>query len=88
MEKHQGIFDLSFLSHMPHMTIMAHKEKKELKDMLKYAVNIKGPVAIRYPKGEAPELFPYMNNPIEYKKAEILYEGEDAVFFAVGKILE
>ncbi|HOA80756.1 MAG TPA: 1-deoxy-D-xylulose-5-phosphate synthase [Defluviitaleaceae bacterium] len=87
-ETHQGIFDLSFLSHMPHMTIMAPKDKKELKDMLKYAVNIKGPVAIRYPKGEAPELFPYMNNPIEYKKAEILYEGEDAVIFAVGKMLE
>lgn len=87
-ETHQGIFDLSFLSHMPNMTIMAPKDKSEFVEMLKYSFSINGPVAIRYPKGEAPDLFPSVHQPIEYQRAEILYEGKDAAIIAVGKMME
>ena len=50
-ETHQGIFDLSYLSSMPNMHIMAPKNKWELSDMLKFAVKFDGPIAIRYPRG-------------------------------------
>ncbi len=52
-ETHQGIFDLSYLSSIPNMHIMAPKNKWELSDMLKYAVEFDGPIALRYPRGEA-----------------------------------
>ncbi|WP_058485271.1 1-deoxy-D-xylulose-5-phosphate synthase [Defluviitalea phaphyphila] len=87
-ETHQGIFDLSYLSHMPNMTIMAPKDKFELEEMLKYAFTIKGPVAIRYPKGEAPVLSEFNTNPIKYNKSELLYEGKDGAIIAVGKMVE
>ena len=52
-ETHQGIFDLSYLSSIPNMHIMAPKNKWELSDMLKFAVEFDGPIALRYPRGEA-----------------------------------
>ena len=52
-ETHQGIFDLSYLSSIPNMTVMAPKNKWELSDMLKFAVDYDGPIALRYPRGEA-----------------------------------
>ena len=55
-ETHQGIFDLSFLSTIPNMCIMAPKNKWELSDMMKFAVNYDGPIAVRYPRGEAYDL--------------------------------
>ena len=50
-ETHQGIFDMAFLNLVPNLTIMAPKNFEELKQMLEYAVNLKAPVAIRYPRG-------------------------------------
>ena len=50
-ETHQGIFDISYLSTIPGMTVLAPKNKWELSDMLKYAVDFSGPIAIRYPRG-------------------------------------
>ena len=52
-ETHQGCFDLTYLSMIPNMTVMAPKNKWELSDMLKFAVKYQGPIAIRYPRGEA-----------------------------------
>ena len=52
-ETHQGIFDLSYLSSIPNMHIMAPKNKWELSDMMKYAVGFGAPIAVRYPRGEA-----------------------------------
>lgn len=52
-ETHQGIFDISYLTSIPNMTLMAPKNKWELSDMLKFAINFDGPIAIRYPRGEA-----------------------------------
>ena len=52
-ETHQGIFDLSYLSTIPNMCVMAPKNKWELSDMMKFAVDYTGPIALRYPRGEA-----------------------------------
>ena len=52
-ETHQGIFDLSYLSSIPNMTILAPKNKWELSDMMKFAADFEHPIAIRYPRGEA-----------------------------------
>lgn len=71
-ETHQGIFDLSFLSHMPNMTILAPKNKQELRDMLCFANQFNGPIAIRYPRGKAFEGLEEYRAPIEYGKSEIL----------------
>ena len=50
-ETHQGCFDLSYLSMMPNMKVLAPKNAAELEQMLEYAVDCEGPVAIRYPRG-------------------------------------
>ncbi len=73
-ETHQGIFDISFLSHMPSMTIIAPKNKQEFRDMLIYANQFNGPIAIRYPRGGAYEGLTEYNSPIIYGKSEILKE--------------
>ncbi len=86
-ETHNGQFDLSYLSHMPNLTVLAPKDGKELEEMLEYAFTLEGPCAIRYPRGEAEK------QPSEYAvseplngKIEILSEGKDGVFLAVGKM--
>ena len=53
---HQGVFDLSYLSHMPNMNILAPKSTAEFEDMLKYAISLKKPCAIRYPNGKASQM--------------------------------
>ena len=72
-ETHQGIFDLSYLSSIPNMHIMAPKNKWELSDMLKYAVEFDGPIALRYPRGEAYDGLKEYRRPIEYGKSEVIY---------------
>lgn len=62
---HQGIFDLSYLSSIPNLTVMAPKNKWELSDMLKYAIAAEEPVAIRYPRGEACDLWKDQRAPIQ-----------------------
>ncbi|MFV0464968.1 MAG: 1-deoxy-D-xylulose-5-phosphate synthase [Lachnospiraceae bacterium] len=86
-ETHQGIFDLSFLSSIPNMTIMAPKNKWELTDMLNYAVNFDGPVAIRYPRGEAYDGLKDFKAPILLGKSEILYDEFDIALIAVGSMV-
>ncbi len=71
-ETHQGIFDISYLSHIPSITILAPKNKKEFQDMLRYANQYDGPIAIRYPRGRAFEGLEEFNAPVEYGKSEIL----------------
>lgn len=86
---HQGVFDLSFLSHMPNMTIMAAKNYAELKDMLQFAVSYPGPIALRYPRGNEGDLVAMIDTvPIEYGKAEMLETGADIAIVAIGKMVE
>lgn len=71
-ETHQGIFDISYLSHIPSMTLLAPKNKQEFKEMLWYANSFEGPIAIRYPRGKAYEGLKEYNAPIEFGKSEII----------------
>ena len=87
-ETHQGIFDLSYLSSIPNMHIMAPKNKWELSDMLKFAVEFDGPIALRYPRGEAYDGLKDFRRPIEYGKSEFLYEEEDIAILAVGSMVK
>ena len=87
-ETHQGIFDLSYLSSIPNMHIMAPKNKWELSDMLKFAVEFDGPIALRYPRGEAYDGLREFRHPIVYGKSEILYEEEDIALLAVGSMVK
>lgn len=85
---HQGIYDLSYLSAIPDLTIMAPKNKWELSDMLKFAIAADYPVAIRYPRGNACDLWKEQRASIVRGKTEILCEGEDVALFAIGAMVE
>ncbi len=87
-ETHQGIFDLSYLSSIPNMHIMAPKNKWELSDMIKYAVDFGAPIAVRYPRGEAYDGLKDFRLPIEYGKSEWIYEEEDICLIAVGSMVK
>ncbi len=85
---HQGIFDLSFLSHIPNLTVMSPKNGAELTEMLGFALTYPGPVAIRYPKGEIYQGFEEQQAPIEYGKSEVLKKEEDIAILAVGSMVK
>ncbi len=87
-ETHQGIFDLSYLSSIPNMHIMAPKNKWELSDMMKYAVASGMPIALRYPRGEAFDGLKENRAPIEYGRSEAIYEEEDIILFAAGSMVK
>lgn len=87
-ETHQGIFDLSFLATIPNMHILAPKNKWELSDMMKYALSFDGPIAIRYPRGEAYDGLENFRATIAYGKSEPLYEEEDICILAVGSMVK
>lgn len=85
-ETHQGIFDLSFLNTIPNINILAPKDFCELEQMLEFAVNLKKPVAIRYPRG-GEEIKYKTETKIELVKAEVLQEGTDLTIIAIGKMV-
>jgi 1-deoxy-D-xylulose-5-phosphate synthase len=85
-ETHQGVFDISFLNHMPNMTIVAPKNKKELESMLEYVVDFNSPIAIRYPKGKASCELEEFNDDIVYGKSEIIKKGEKIAILSVGTL--
>lgn len=87
-ETHQGIFDLSFLSSIPNMSIFAPKNRYELVDILKYSTYFSGPLAIRYPRGVAYDGLKEFRAPIKYGKSEILYMEKDIALIAVGAMVE
>lgn len=87
-ETHQGIFDLSYLSSIPNMHIMAPKNKWELSDMIKFAIFYSAPFAIRYPRGEAFDGLQDYREPIVYGKSESIYEEKDIMLFAVGSMVK
>lgn len=88
-ETHQGVFDLSFLSHIPNMTVLSPKNGWELEEMLDFAVNKwDGPIAVRYPRGTAETAFSENKQPIEYGKAELIQEGEKIAILAEGHMLK
>ena len=86
-ETHQGIFDVSFLSLVPGMSIMAPKNLWELESMLEFGAGFEKPLAIRYPRGQAYRGLEEFAAPVEYGKAEMLYEEKDIALFALGSMV-
>ena len=86
-ETHQGIFDLSYLSSIPNMTVMAPKNKWELSDMMKFAARFDGPIAVRYPRGEASDEFEEFRQRIEHGKSEMIFEEQDIALVAIGNMV-
>ena len=76
-ETHQGCFDLSYLSMMPNMTVLAPKNDRELEEMLAFAVSFDGPIAIRYPRGSAHQGLREYQAPVEYGRSEIIRKGKN-----------
>lgn len=87
-ETHQGIFDLSFFSMIPNLVIMAPKDFTELENMLTYAVSLKKPVVIRYPRGGEGKIKFDIHECLEKQTCEIMKEGTDISIFAIGKMVE
>lgn len=88
-ETHQGVFDLSYLSHIPNMTIMAPKCVEEMEPMFKWAFNQNSPIAIRYPRGG--DVLDLDLNPVtefKYGKWERIYDEGDISIIAVGKMVQ
>ena len=86
-ETHQGIFDLSFLSSIPNIVIMAPKNFEELEKMLEFGVNLNKPVFIRYPRGGENLKFSKTEE-IKLGKAEVIQTGTDLSIIAIGKMVE
>ena len=88
-ETHQGILDLSYLSHIPNLTVLAPKNKTELLSMLDYAINKhNAPIAIRYPKGTVNEIFSENEKPIVYRESETIIENGKIAIISVGTMIE
>ena len=87
-ETHQGIFDLSYLSTIPNMSVLAPKNKWELSDMLKFSVDFGHPIAIRYPRGKAYDGLREFRQEIIYGKSEVIYQEQEIALLAVGSMVE
>lgn len=87
-ETHQGLFDLAFLSEIPNFIIMAPKNFEEFDKMIDFAINLKRPVAIRYPRGGEGSIKFDKCEDIKLGKAEIIKEGKNLSIIAIGKMVE
>lgn len=87
-ETHQGVFDLSYLSMIPNMTVISPKNKYELADMLRFAVRLGTPVAVRYPRGTAYDGHKEYRAPIVYGKSEMICEEKEIAIFSIGHMFE
>lgn len=87
-ETHQGMFDLSYLTTIPNLTVMAPKNKWELSDMMKYAVALGKPCAIRYPRGEAWDGLEECRAQIETGRVEEIAPDGDILLLAVGSMVK
>ena len=83
-ETHQGILDLAFFSLVPNLTILAPKDFKELEQMLEFAVELKAPVVIRYPRGGEERAFA-SHKEISLGESELLKDGNDLTIIGIGK---
>src|SRR2546428_1545819 len=85
---HHGIFDLSYLRMIPNLKVAAPKDATELCALLETALATNGPVAIRYPKGPVPDTPDLPVEPLPVGRWEEIRKGDDAVIFAVGRMVE
>jgi len=92
-ETHQGAFDISYLSAIPHMTLMAPRDEKSMHAAIRYAYTHQGPLAIRYPRGSFRDCNAYESLEFEYGKAQLLKDGKSNIVLlgygsGVGKAVE
>ncbi len=87
-ETHQGIFDISYLMTIPNLVLMAPKNKWELADMLTFAFDFDGPIAIRYPRGMAYDGLKEFRAPVVLGRSEILYDETDIALLAYGSMVK
>ncbi|KAI4446156.1 1-deoxy-D-xylulose-5-phosphate synthase [Eubacterium plexicaudatum ASF492] len=87
-ETHQGIFDISYLRTIPHMTLLAPKNKWEFSDMIKFAIDFGHPVAIRYPRGEAYDGLRQFRTPVVFGESEIIYHTGSVALLAYGSMVK
>ncbi|MDD3344201.1 MAG: 1-deoxy-D-xylulose-5-phosphate synthase [Sulfurospirillaceae bacterium] len=91
-ETHQGAFDISYLSAIPNMTLMAPRDEKSMHAAISYSYKHQGPLAIRYPRGSFLPSDHYESLPFEYGKAQLLKDGKDDILLigygnGVGKAI-
>lgn len=85
---HHGAFDISYLTLMPHLAVMAPRDTTELREMAQYALGYDdGPIAIRYPRGASDDRLPEARSPILYGQSETLRSGHDLTIVAVGSMV-
>jgi len=87
-ETHQGAYDIAYLNHIPNMTLLSPKNKWELADMIRFAAQHNGPIALRYPRGTAYDGLKEYRTPIEYGKSEVIYEEAEIAIFSVGHMMD
>lgn len=87
-ETHQGIYDISYLSSIPNMTVVAPKNRYEMSRMLDYCLQFNGPIAIKYPRGTAYYGLKDYKEKIVYGKSETIYEGKKVAVVAVGSMVQ
>ncbi len=87
-ETHQGVFDIAYLNHIPNMTLLSPKNKWEFADMIRFATNYDGPIALRYPRGTAYDGLKEFRTAIELGKSELIYEGAEIAILSVGHMME
>ncbi|EQD34419.1 1-deoxy-D-xylulose-5-phosphate synthase [mine drainage metagenome] len=85
---HHGVFDISYLRHIPNMVLMSPKDENELRHMMYTALSHEGPIAVRYPRGEGEGVVLDQSfREIPIGKAEVLSEGSDVTFLAYGQMV-
>lgn len=87
-ETHQGIFDLTYLTGIPNICVCAPKNKWELSDMMKFAVALEAPIAIRFPRGTAYDGLREYREPIAPGRAEWIYREDEIALFALGSMVK
>ena len=83
---HHGLLDLAYLRPIPNMQICAPRTGEDLKEMLKLAEKLEGPVAIRYPRGRTPNVETSRSRDVEYGKGVKLRDGKDFAVLSIGSI--
>ncbi len=84
---HHGVFDIAYLRHLPGMTLMAPADAREMEAMFRFAAELDGPCAVRYPRAAVPDTDISPEAPIELGKSAVAAEGTDGTLFAYGAMV-
>ena len=87
-ETHQGIFDTAYLNSIPNLTVLAPKNKPEMKKMLDFAMEFQAPIVIKYPRGEASLVLEKQVDEVRYGKCEVIEQGKEIAILSVGNMMD